>query len=128
MLSNYWSKYHVQLTFGGKKYETSSKLNKVPPIGAPNATATPAAHAALRISRRLAVEYRESTFTTKENWSTLIVFVFRWYATDNVTNTTGDMNKRSFLSKGEARGHWKSQTNGLGEKSSTAQVAMYYET
>ena len=46
-------------TFGGKKYETSSKLNKVPPIGAPNATATPAAQAALRISRRLAkVKYQ----------------------------------------------------------------------
>jgi len=41
-------------TFGGKKYETSSKLNNVPPMGAPNATATPAAHAALRTSRRLA--------------------------------------------------------------------------
>ncbi len=39
-------------TLGGKKYDTSSKLNNVPPIGAPKATATPAAQAALRISRR----------------------------------------------------------------------------
>ena len=45
----------LHMTFGGKKYDTSSKLNKVPPMGAPKATATPAAHAALRISRRFAV-------------------------------------------------------------------------
>lgn len=44
----------LRLTLGGKKYDTSSKLNNVPPMGAPNATATPAAHAALNISLRLA--------------------------------------------------------------------------
>ncbi len=44
----------LRLTFGGKKYDTSSKLNNVPPMGAPNATATPAAQAALSISLRLA--------------------------------------------------------------------------
>jgi hypothetical protein len=49
--------YLRHITLGGKKYETSSKLNKVPPIGAPKATATPAAQAALRISRRLAVNF-----------------------------------------------------------------------
>ena len=43
----------LHMTLGGKKYDTSSKLNKTPPIGAPNATATPAAEAALRISRLL---------------------------------------------------------------------------
>lgn len=37
----------------GKKNETSSKLNKTPPMGAPKATATPAAEAADRISRFL---------------------------------------------------------------------------
>jgi hypothetical protein len=40
----------LHMTLGGKKYETSSKLNRTPPIGAPNATATPAAQAALSIS------------------------------------------------------------------------------
>lgn len=44
----------LRLTLGGKKYDTSSRLNNVPPMGAPNATATPAAHAALNISLRLA--------------------------------------------------------------------------
>ena len=44
----------LHMTFAGKKYETSSRLNKTPPMGAPKATATPAAHAALRTSRLLA--------------------------------------------------------------------------
>lgn len=52
--SQKYSTHLLHMTFGGKKYETSSKLNKVPPMGAPKATATPAAHAALRISRRFA--------------------------------------------------------------------------
>ena len=46
--------YLRHITFAGKKYDTSSRLKRTPPIGAPNATATPAAHAALRISRRFA--------------------------------------------------------------------------
>jgi hypothetical protein len=47
----------IYCTFEGKKYDTSSKLNRTPPIGAPNATATPAAEAALRISRRFPVDH-----------------------------------------------------------------------
>lgn len=47
--------YLLHITLAGKKYETSSRLKSTPPIGAPKATATPAAHAALRISRLLAV-------------------------------------------------------------------------
>lgn len=39
------------MVFEGKKYDTSSRLNRTPPIGAPNATATPAADAALNSSR-----------------------------------------------------------------------------
>ena len=46
--------YLRHITVAGKKYDTSSRLNSTPPIGAPNATATPAAHAALNISRRFA--------------------------------------------------------------------------
>ena len=49
----YSNRHLLHITFAGKKYETSSKLNKTPPMGAPKATATPAAHAALRISLRL---------------------------------------------------------------------------
>ena len=48
----------LHMTLGGKKYDTSSKLNKTPPMGAPKATATPAAQAALRISRLLPVNKR----------------------------------------------------------------------
>jgi hypothetical protein len=72
-------------TFGGKKYETSSKLNKVP---APNATATPAAQAALRISRRLAkVKYISSEVTCdRDSRNTFIVFIFRCDTADNVAN------------------------------------------
>src|ERR1700753_1920356 len=29
----------LHITLGGKKYDTSSRLNKTPPMGAPNATA-----------------------------------------------------------------------------------------
>ena len=47
------NRYLRHMTFAGKKYDTSSRLNKTPPMGAPKATATPAAHAALRIPRRL---------------------------------------------------------------------------
>lgn len=64
-------KNDLHMTRGGKKYETcetgqrrdsereereptSSSENNVPPTGAPNETATPAAHAALMISRRFA--------------------------------------------------------------------------
>jgi len=42
----------------GKKDETSSSEYRIPPIGAPNATATPAAQAADRISLVLACEWR----------------------------------------------------------------------
>ena len=45
----------LHMTFAGKKYDTSSRLNRTPPTGAPNATATPAAQAALRMPRRFPV-------------------------------------------------------------------------
>lgn len=45
--SKYLLLYLLHITLAGKKYDTSSKLNSVPPIGAPKATATPAAQAAL---------------------------------------------------------------------------------
>lgn len=66
------------MTFGGKKYDTSSKLNKVPPIGAPKATATPAAHAALRISRLLAtkVAISRQRLHFHNQWLTFVVLVF----------------------------------------------------
>ena len=56
-LRHAWSTkiYLLHMTFAGKKYETSSKLNRTPPMGAPKATATPAAQAALRMPRRLPV-------------------------------------------------------------------------
>ena len=47
--------YLLHITLAGKKYDTSSKENSTPPTGAPNATATPAALAALSISLLLAV-------------------------------------------------------------------------
>src|SRR5258706_7457924 len=44
----------LHITLGGKKYEISSSEKSVPPTGAPKATATPAAPAALKTSLRFA--------------------------------------------------------------------------
>ena len=67
----------LHMTFAGKKYETSSRLNKTPPMGAPKATATPAAHAALRTSRLLAVYNCEKRGTAHicENLPSLVSYL-----------------------------------------------------
>lgn len=90
-------------TFGGKKYETSSKLNKVPPIGAPKATATPAAHAALRISRRLAEARVRGSVKEQSRNNTFIIFILAEKPTDDVTDATSNMYKWTFFAKGKAR-------------------------
>lgn len=91
------------MTFGGKKYDTSSKLNKTPPIGAPNATATPAAEAALRISRlfpgnqglhNLSQDIKASSVATER---TFVCLILDKKPTDDVADATCDVNKRSLL-------------------------------
>jgi hypothetical protein len=66
-------------------------------MGAPNATATPAAHAALSISRRLAGgthEYRKKI----ENWElTFIIFILAMITTDNVAYAARNVDERSLL-------------------------------
>ena len=88
------------MTLGGKKYDTSSKLNKTPPIGAPNATATPAAEAALKISRLLP---RSRPLRISQSWAgttkerTFVCLVLDEEATDDVPDATRDMHKRTLL-------------------------------
>lgn len=101
-------------TLGGKKYDTSSRLNKVPPIGAPKATATPAAHAALRISRRFAARSRFECHRVGfqvNQVRTFVVFIFSSNSTDDIPHTAGNVNKWSFLPEGETRGHRQSQAD-----------------
>jgi hypothetical protein len=87
----------LRLTFGGKKYDTSSKLNSVPPIGAPNATATPAAQAALNISLRLASTASDKRKAGRTREPTFIVLVFTRETTDYIADATSNVHKRSFF-------------------------------
>jgi hypothetical protein len=98
------------MTFGGKKYDTSSKLNKVPPMGAPKATATPAAHAALRISRRFAVNINivlvsQIQVVPKRLAPTFIVLVFWDESAYYVANAARDVNKWALFTEGQTRCH-----------------------
>jgi hypothetical protein len=87
------------MTLGGKKYDTSSKLNNTPPMGAPNATATPAAEAALKISRllprRRLLNLPKGVDTTKER--TFVRLVLDKEATDDVPDAARDVYKRTLL-------------------------------
>lgn len=91
------------MTFGGKKYETSSRLKSTPPIGAPKATATPAALAALKISRRFPGQSNERKHLSSTNARapTFIVLVFGEVATDDVTDTAGYVNEGPLLTERE---------------------------
>lgn len=66
-------------------------------MGAPNATATPAAHAALSISRRLAAEKHEYEKKIKYWKLTFVIFILAMVTTDNVSYTTRNMDERSLL-------------------------------
>lgn len=91
------------MTFGGKKYETSSRLKRTPPIGAPKATATPAALAALNISRRLPDQPDERQHPRNINVRvlTFIVLILDEISTDDVAYTASDVNKGALFAKRE---------------------------
>lgn len=92
-------------------------------MGAPKATATPAAHAALRISRRLAKEYKLDD-TREKSRRTFIIFIFAAEATNDVANAAGDMNKWPFFAQGKTGRHRKRQTNRLCEQDSATKVTV----
>lgn len=91
------------MTFGGKKYETSSRLKSTPPIGAPKATATPAALAALKISRRFPGQSNERGHrrSIKERAPTFIILILGEVATNDVTNAAGYVDEGALLAKRE---------------------------
>ena len=99
-------------------------------MGAPKATATPAALAALSISRRLPVlmlvgrqkgcrESRQRTF---------VVFILGKVTTNNISDTACYVHKRTFLAEVETRCDGQSQTNSLSKESATSEVTMYNKT
>jgi hypothetical protein len=66
-------------------------------MGAPNATATPAALAALSISRRLAAEKHEYEKKIGHWKLTFVIFILAMITTDNVAYTARNVDKRSLL-------------------------------
>lgn len=92
------------MTFGGKKYETSSRLKSTPPIGAPKATATPAALAALKISRRFPRQSSQQTHFKRMDARapTFIILVLGEVATDDVTDAAGYVNEGALFAEREA--------------------------
>lgn len=115
----------MRLTFGGKKYDTSSKLNNVPPIGAPKATATPAAHAALRISRRLAVRWCQAVNKDYSMSLTFVIFVFCSDAAHNIAYAARYMDERTLFPQRQSRCNRKSKTNRFREQNTATKVSSY---
>lgn len=97
-------------------------------MGAPNATATPAAHAALRISRRLAARETVSMIEWAMKRFTFVVFVFAKEPTNNVSNTACNVHERAFFSQRKTRCNRERQTGTLREQCPTAEVTMDNKT
>ena len=88
----------LHMTLAGKKYDTSSRLNKTPPTGAPKATATPAAQAALKMPRLLpGTVVRACNVPNHKPWRTFVVFVLAEESAYDVADTRGDVHKRTLL-------------------------------
>ena len=92
------STHLLHMTLAGKKYDTSSRLNKTPPTGAPKATATPAAHAALKMPRLFpGTTVRTYNISSHKPWRTFVVFVLAKESAYDVADTRGDVHKRTLL-------------------------------
>lgn len=119
----------MSYTFDGKKNETSSKLNRVPPIGAPKATETPAAAAALNISRRLPAQHMSTDGIGKRQIQpTFIILILTKHSTNDVPDTAADVHEGAFLAQAETRGDGERQAGGFGEQSSATEETVDDET
>jgi len=63
-----------------------------------------------------------------EEISTFVIFIFVSHTTDNISDTTGNMNKGAFFSQRKAGGYYQRESHCLSEQDSTAKEPMNDKT